>query len=85
MGAWGVGSFENDDAGDWAYRLEEVDEWVAAHAITPPAELAQQAIAVIDRILAPPSELLDLWIESGFEPEWRAAVAELRGRVQRPA
>ena len=23
MGAWGVGTFENDDAGDWVYRLEE--------------------------------------------------------------
>ena len=25
MGAWGVGTFENDDAGDWVYQLEEVD------------------------------------------------------------
>ena len=23
MGAWGVGSFDNDDAADWAYELEE--------------------------------------------------------------
>jgi hypothetical protein len=23
MGAWGSGSFENDDAGDWAFDLEE--------------------------------------------------------------
>ena len=22
MGAWGVGTFENDDAGDWVYQLE---------------------------------------------------------------
>jgi hypothetical protein len=26
MGAWGVGTFENDDAGDWVYRLEESDD-----------------------------------------------------------
>ena len=25
MGAWGTGSFENDDAADWAYELEESD------------------------------------------------------------
>ncbi|HYC33073.1 MAG TPA: DUF4259 domain-containing protein [Gemmatimonadales bacterium] len=25
MGAWGVGTFENDDAGDWVYRLEEAE------------------------------------------------------------
>lgn len=23
MGAWGVGTFENDEAGDWVYQLEE--------------------------------------------------------------
>ncbi len=26
MGAWGVGTFENDDASDWVYQLEEADD-----------------------------------------------------------
>lgn len=26
MGAWGVGSFENDDAGDWVWELEEAGD-----------------------------------------------------------
>ena len=26
MGAWGVGSFENDDAGDWAWELAEAED-----------------------------------------------------------
>jgi len=26
MGAWGTGPFDNDDAGDWAYELEEASE-----------------------------------------------------------
>lgn len=26
MGAWGVGTFENDDAGDWVYQLEEQED-----------------------------------------------------------
>lgn len=25
MGAWGIGSFENDDAADWAWRFDEED------------------------------------------------------------
>lgn len=27
MGAWGVGSFENDDALDWAYKLEKAPDF----------------------------------------------------------
>jgi Domain of unknown function (DUF4259) len=26
MGAWGVGAFENDDASDWVYQLEEAGD-----------------------------------------------------------
>ncbi|HET7602086.1 MAG TPA: DUF4259 domain-containing protein [Gemmatimonadales bacterium] len=26
MGAWGVGPFENDDAGDWVWQLEEAED-----------------------------------------------------------
>ncbi len=26
MGAWGYGAFDNDDAGDWAFGLEETDD-----------------------------------------------------------
>ncbi|MFZ6005356.1 MAG: DUF4259 domain-containing protein [Actinomycetota bacterium] len=26
MGAWGEGPFDNDDAGDWAYEFDDVDE-----------------------------------------------------------
>jgi hypothetical protein len=26
MGAWGVGTFENDEAGDWVYQLEEAGD-----------------------------------------------------------
>jgi len=27
MGAWGVGSFENDEASDWVCDLEDVQDW----------------------------------------------------------
>src|SRR5438270_7521475 len=101
MGAWGVLAFDNDDANDWAYGLDEaddlslvqsaldaveeaedyleapeaasalaacevlarlngkpgysnaytqkVDEWVAAHPMTPDTALISRANAAIDR------------------------------------
>lgn len=70
--------------GNWGLRdpyTETIDRWVEAHRIRPPDNLVQTAIAVIDRILAPPSELLELW-EEADATEWRAAVDDLRIRVQ---
>ena len=32
MGAWGVGSFENDDAGDWVWQLEDAEDLSLVHA-----------------------------------------------------
>jgi len=134
MGTWGIDSFDNDDAADWAFSLEEaddltlvdrtlqevldtgqdyleanvaceslaacevlarlkghhgrldpysepVDQWVAAHKTLSPQPLVQKALGAIDRILTPPSELMDLWEEAGRREEWRAAVEELRSRV----
>jgi hypothetical protein len=31
MGAWGVGTFENDDASDWVYQLEEAGDLDLVH------------------------------------------------------
>ncbi len=59
---------------------EKVDQWVAAHPIDPPTALITRGEAVIDRILAPGSELRDVWEEAGDE-EWRAAVDDLRSRM----
>jgi hypothetical protein len=70
--------------GNWGLRnpySEAVDNWVEAHNIKPPENLVQAALAVIDRILGPPSELLELW-EEGDASEWRAAVDDLRCRVR---
>lgn len=70
--------------GNWGVRdtyTESVDKWVEGHAIQPPADLVDQARAVIDRVLTAPSELMELWDESGESKEWRDAVADLRARV----
>jgi hypothetical protein len=69
--------------GHWGVRnayTETVDKWVSAHVGQPPAELISEALLVIDRVLSPPSELLELRSE-GDSQEWRAAVADLRKRV----
>ena len=31
MGAWGSGTFENDDASDWVYELEQASSWDLVH------------------------------------------------------
>jgi hypothetical protein len=70
--------------GNWGVRnpyTETVDQWVASHKIKPPEDLIQTALAVIDRVRAPQSELLELW-EEGDPSAWHAAVDELRERVR---
>jgi hypothetical protein len=70
--------------GNWGERdayTEEVDSWVAAHPIQPPRLLVDQALQSIDRILAPKSELMELWDEGGRNEEWHAKMDDLRARV----
>ena len=37
MGAWGVGTFENDDASDWVYQLEEASDLTLVRETLGPA------------------------------------------------
>jgi Domain of unknown function (DUF4259) len=70
--------------GNWGKRnsyTETADAWVESHQQSPPTNLISVAVSVIDRILSPPSELLDLWSESDAS-KWRAAVEDLRSRVR---
>lgn len=134
MGAWGIGSFDNDAAADFladiiesgdlslireaidnviesteyveepdacnaivaaevlavalgrgtsaAQRKEAIGHWVAR--IRPPVdgELVARAGDALDRILAPRSELRELWEETDEFSEWQAAVVELRQQLQ---
>lgn len=58
-----------------------VDDWVRANPITAPRNLVDKAVAALDRIVARPSELLELWDESGEAEPWVESVRELRGRL----
>ena len=71
--------------GNWGVRdsySEPADRWVEAHPQPVPPELVAKAVAAIDRVLTPPSELPDLWDEGKDPDGWRAAVADLRRRVE---
>jgi len=70
--------------GNWGLRnaySETIDQWIETHKIQPYEGLVQTALEVIDRILAPRSELLQLWEEADAN-EWRTAVDDLRDRVR---
>ena len=70
--------------GHWGTRnsyTETVDQWVEAHPVQLPQELISQAVAAIDRVLAEPSEILELWSEGDDLARWRSSVTDLRARV----
>ena len=61
-----------------------VDQWVEARqakTVKPRADLAAKAAQAIERILAPDSELRQLWEDSEHYADWRAAVDDLRARL----
>ncbi len=57
---------------------ESLDAWVQSNPAPIPAELTAKALQVIQRILSPDSELVELW---GGDEEWHGAVEELRKRL----
>jgi hypothetical protein len=73
QGNWGVQS---------AY-TERLDLWVGERTAVPVPDLAWKALRAIDRVLRPPSELLELWEEAGADyEEWRATLQDLRSRLR---
>ena len=61
---------------------ETIDAWVSKHRFEVSPELARTALATIDRILTEPSEIVELWQESGEFDAWKTSVENLRLRVQ---
>jgi ABC-type transporter Mla subunit MlaD len=72
----GKGGAQTDDSA-------AVDQWVEARKPKAKhrADLAEKAARALDRILAPDSELRQLWEESEHYSEWQAAVTDLRTRL----
>ena len=85
MGAWGVGTFENDDASDWVYQLEEAGdldlvEVTLQAAADPEAYLEAPSVKALDQVAAD-SELKELWAESEERGAWVDRLQELRARL----
>lgn len=133
MGAWGIGSFDNDHACDWLLDLiegddlapmraaiaqvlaeddyldsdlavealaaievlaatlgrptvaigeeEEFQAWLTRLQLQGDPSLVPGALRAIERILAPESELRELWEETEDYADWCADVARLRAHV----
>jgi hypothetical protein len=71
--------------GNWGPRnsyTESLDKWVMDHPQSPPDDVVRDAIAVIDRVLTQPSELVALWEDNAdFNAAWKESVKDLRQRV----
>ena len=61
---------------------EQLMGWVASIKPAVDAELVFQAIAAIDRITGPESELRELWEDTEDFNDWQADVAGLRRQLQ---
>jgi hypothetical protein len=62
---------------------ETMDDWVKANPQQPPPDLIALGSQAIERILRPPSELLELWQESEEFEAWKGSVLNLRDRATR--
>jgi len=60
---------------------DEVAEWVLTHPLMVSPELAHKARAAVLRVLAPQSELAELWEESDEASEWKDCVQDLQTRI----
>ncbi|MBS2037156.1 DUF4259 domain-containing protein [bacterium] len=62
---------------------QSVTDWLSKNsALKLPPELAQQAAAAIDRVRTPPSEMMELWEESGEMDGWLTGLGQLRDRLK---
>lgn len=61
---------------------KELDEWIEKNPTHVPEDLKAAADAAIGRILAPNSELPELWDEDGRNDVWHDLIDDLRERVK---
>jgi hypothetical protein len=62
---------------------QSVTSWLSNHAgLELPPDLREQAVAAVDRAHSPPSELLELWEESGEMENWLAGLTNLEARLK---
>jgi len=63
---------------------DEVKDWIGSHKDLDPRPLVPKAIELCRRVLAPESELCELWEESEEDYlNWRKEVESLAGRLRK--
>ena len=60
---------------------EEVDAWLRSLSVKPSADLLSKAHAALARIMAPDSELKELWEESDSFATWESSIKALQTAV----
>ncbi len=60
---------------------EEVDAWLKTVTVKPSPELLAQAQAALARVIAPDSELRELWEESEDFPNWETSIRALQAAM----
>ncbi|MBL8315397.1 MAG: DUF4259 domain-containing protein [Rubrivivax sp.] len=63
---------------------EALDDWVLRTRLQPPPTLVRDALAAVERIGSPGSELHESWSEGDEGAAWLATLADLRSRLGRP-
>jgi hypothetical protein len=61
--------------------IPELSEWTLRQLVKPSEEVVHRAQAAVNRVLAEPSELLELWSEAEEFDAWRASVQGLADRL----
>ena len=57
---------------------EKVEAWLASIAVKPSPELLQLAQRALERVLAPESELRELWEETEHFAAWHSSISALQ-------
>jgi hypothetical protein len=71
----------NGSPGEASAYTAAVDAWIGSARASVSAEMIDKARQAINRVLAPPSELVELWKESKDFDRWRRSVEGLSGRL----
>lgn len=79
-----IAQLKGHEGGDGS-TTQEIKTWIKNHPRLPSQDLVDAALAAIDRILNPPSELVELWEEGDGGQDWKRIVKGLRLRVEHAA
>ncbi len=59
----------------------ELTEWLKSHAQQPGSVLVANAVLALERVVTPPSGLLEVWTDRGQASEWLVAIDDLKARI----